>query len=105
MQTHDPKSIKQCFQSRSLRLIVQQVRKILAIEKCLNQILPTEIISHYRIVNISQKTLILQLENSALATRVYYLIPHLLEQFTKQKLIGIQKVQCKVCPDFHRVKI
>ena len=94
----DPKSIEQCFQTSSLKLIVQKAKKILTVEKFLNQIMPPEIPPHCQIMNLSQRTLILKLENSAWATRVRYLVPHLLEQFA-QKDFGIQKIKCRVRPD------
>lgn len=100
MQSSDPKSIKQCFQTSSLKLIVQKAKKILSIERFLNQILPPEIAPHYRIMNLSQETLILQLENAAWATRVRYLVPYLLEQFAQEDL-GIYRIQCRVRPNLY----
>ncbi|MFW0078883.1 MAG: DciA family protein [Coxiella endosymbiont of Haemaphysalis qinghaiensis] len=93
-----PKSIAQCFQTSSLKLIVQKSHKILAVEKFLNQIMPPEIPPHCQIMNLTQRTLILQLESSAWATRVRYLVPHLLKQFAQQNL-GIQRIKCRVRPD------
>ncbi|MFW0083915.1 MAG: DciA family protein [Coxiella endosymbiont of Haemaphysalis qinghaiensis] len=49
-------------------------------------------------MNLTQRTLILQLESSAWATRVRYLVPHLLKQFAQQNL-GIQRIKCRVRPD------
>ena len=96
MQPSNPKSIKQCFQTSSLRLIVQKAQQILAVERFLNQIMSSEIPSHCRIINLSHGTLTLQLESSVWATRVRYLVPHLLEQFAQQDL-GIQKIKRIKC--------
>lgn len=99
-----PKSIEQCFQTSSLKFIIQKAKKILAVEKFLNQIMPPEVPPHYQIMNLSQRTLILTLESSALATRVRYLVPHLLEQFAKRNL-GIHRIECRVRPEIYRMKV
>ena len=100
-KSSDPKSIKQCFQTSSLKLIMQKAQQILAVKRLLNHILPQEIIPYYRIMNLSQETLILQLENAAWATRVRYLIPHLLKQFSQKGIVGIHRVQCQIRPDLY----
>ncbi|WP_264435849.1 DciA family protein [Coxiella endosymbiont of Dermacentor marginatus] len=100
MQPSDPKPIKQCLQAGSLKLIVRKAKRILSVGKFLNQILPPEITPHYRIMNLSQETLILQLENAAWATRMRYLVPYLLEQFAQEDL-GIYRIQCRVRPNLY----
>ncbi|WP_304985941.1 DUF721 domain-containing protein [Coxiella-like endosymbiont] len=98
MQASDAKSIKQCFQTNSLKLIVQKAQQMLVVERFLNQILPLEIVPHCRIMNLSKGTLTLQLESPVWATRVRYLVPHLLEQLAQQNL-AIQRIQCRVRPN------
>ena len=100
MKTSDPKSIKQCFQTGSLKLIIQKVQQLLIVERFLNHILPQEIAPYCRIMNLSKETLILQLENAVWATRVHYLTPYLLEQFA-QKDLGIYRIQCRIQPDVY----
>ncbi|MFV9988714.1 MAG: DciA family protein [Coxiella endosymbiont of Dermacentor nuttalli] len=100
MQPSDPKPIKQCLQASSLRLIIRKAKRILSVERFLNQILPPEITPHYRIMNLSQETLILQLENAAWATRVRYLVPCLLRQFAQEDL-RIYRIQCRVRPSLY----
>ncbi|QHG92416.1 DUF721 domain-containing protein [Coxiella endosymbiont of Amblyomma sculptum] len=101
IRTHNPKSINQCFQSKLLRPLIQKAQEIRTVEKFLNQILPSEIVPHCRIINLSQETLILQLEKATWATRIYYLIPNLLERFSQQKFNRIRKIRCRVRPNLY----
>ena len=97
MQTDDPKSITHCFKTGSLKFIVQKANRITALEKVLENFLPSEILPYCQVMNISHKTLILQLDNAAWATRVRYLIPNLIEAFSQQKM-PITSIQCRVRP-------
>lgn len=96
-QTDDPKSVTRCFQTGSLKLIIQKANQIAALGKILENLLPSEIIPYCKVMNISHQTLILQLDNAAQATRVRYLIPNLIEAFFQQKM-PITSIQCRLKP-------
>lgn len=95
MQTDNPKSVTHCFKIGPLKFIVQKANQITALEKVLENFLPSEIIPYCQVMNISHQTLILRLDNAALATRVRYLIPNLIEAFSHQKM-SITSIQCRV---------
>ena len=98
MPPNDPKQVNHCFQTAPLSAIVKKAYQIAAFEKQLSSFfIPEKIIPHCRVMNITGKTLILQLDSGTFATRVRYLIPDLLKAFERQK-VPITTVQCRVRP-------
>lgn len=96
MQVCGPKSIQQCLETSSLKPLIQKVQQNVALASLLHQILPTEIVPHCQVINLSQGTLTLQLDSPVWATRIHYLIPDLLGQLGKD--FTIQKIRCQVNP-------
>lgn len=97
MHNDDPKSIGHCLQGNPLKSIVEKANQITALDKALYHLLPPEVASHCQVMNITNKTLILQADSAAWATRVRYLIPSLLAAFSQQKL-PVTLIQCRVRP-------
>ncbi|WP_039669605.1 DciA family protein [Coxiella burnetii] len=93
----DPKRISHCFQSGTLRTIAQKANQIATLEKLLARFLPQELVPHCHVMNITGNTLILQLDSGAVAMRVRYLTPSLLEQLAQQE-VQLAAIQCHVRP-------
>ena len=94
---NNPKRVSHCLQTASLSTIVKKANQIAAFEKQLSRFIPKKIIPYCRVMNISGKTLILQLNSGTFSTRIRYLIPDLLKSFERQK-VPITTVQCRIRP-------
>lgn len=93
----EPKSIIFCLKSPSLKAIVEKANRIAILKKLLNEILPKELSSRCHVTNISNGTLLLQLDSAAFSVRVRYLIPTLLEQLNQKKM-RVTTIRCCTRP-------
>lgn len=96
----DPKPLNKLFTANSLAHLVSKARQLTTIDEALQKILPTELAPHCRVMNITQDTLVIGVDNPHWATRLRYLSPNLLKDL--QSLIShlkhLDKIRCKVRP-------
>lgn len=98
-QIHDDlQPVTDVFQHSSLRMIVQKARLLLALHREIQKLVPSGFGPYCHVMNIHQNTLILGVENAAIATRIQFSISDIVRELQKNPTFQhIQKIQCKVC--------
>jgi len=100
----DPSPIKELLNQSSFASIVQKAQLLLKIEQILSGILPEDFREHCRVMNLKEetlgeKTLVIEVDNSAIATRLRYQENELINQmrdYAELKLV--KRIQFHIRP-------
>lgn len=77
----DPEAIGQLLNDKqALQPFVKKARQLQQIEQQLLTILPSELQDHCHVMNVKDNTLVVSVDNAALATRLRFYEPELLKQ-------------------------
>ena len=78
--------------------LLSRARKLIALEKLLNKLLPTPLNEHCRILTISGTTLILSANSSVWAARLRFHTPQLVKQLASYQPDSIKAIRIRVKP-------
>ncbi len=100
MQTEkDPAPINTLLGESSFASIIQKARLLLKIEQILRSNLPENFATHCHVLTFKDNTLILQVDNSSLATRLRYQEDELIDLLKMQtELPAISRIQIRTRP-------
>jgi hypothetical protein len=82
----------------SLGKIIQKAKWLLTIDRAMRTILPAGFSAHVHVMNLNQRTLVLGVRSSAVATRIQFMASDLIAQLhTRTEFQIVREIQCKVC--------
>lgn len=86
------------FSHSSLGKIIQKAKKLLALDRHMQTILPAEFASFCHVMNVNQGTLVLGVSSAAIAMRIRFISSDLVRELQKTtEWQMIRELQCKVC--------
>ena len=86
------------FSHSSLGKVIQKAKKLLALDRYVQTILPAEFASFCHVMNVNQGTLVLGVSSAAIATRIRFMSSDLVREIQKKiEWQMIREIQCKVC--------
>ena len=88
--------VMECFQHSSLGKIIQKAKWLLALDRCVQTLLPEALAKACRVMNVQQSTLILGVNSAALATRIRLDSETLLHELHKTEFSMIKSIECRV---------
>lgn len=97
MSTRPEKPIQAILagQNRFLSPIFAQLQQLEQLNNLLQDFLESELKPHSRVANLRDGCLVIQVDNSAWATRLRYALPHLLQQFrTVGNMPALRSIKC-----------
>lgn len=99
MKRDEPQPIIEKLNTSILGDLVQKARLLLSIEKALNAQLPPDFSDHCYVMNLKEQTLIIGVDNAAIATRIQFTSPSLITALNNT-LPGkpICALRCRVRP-------
>ena len=98
-EAKDPQSLDHLLTANPLKHLVIKAQRIRAINDVLQQVLPSDLAPHCRTMSLREDTLNIEVDSSAWATRLRYLIPDLkyqLHNFTTTA--DVESIRCRVRP-------
>src|SRR3990167_2584908 len=82
----------------SLGRVIEKAKKLLALDRHLQTILPTELAAFCHVMNVNQGILILGVSSAAIAMRIRFMSSDLVRALQKNaEWQMIREIQCKVC--------
>ena len=82
----------------SLGKIIQKAKRLLALHRCFQTILPASFAPYCHVMNVDQSILILGVSNAAIATRIRFMSAELIEKLhEKKEFLYIQVIHCRIC--------
>ena len=95
----DPIAIKDLMHRSSFSAIVQKAQKLLKIDQLLPTLFPEGFAKHCRVMNLRDGLLVIEVNNSAIATRLRYLENQLINQVRQlPELQSISRIHFNVRP-------
>lgn len=85
-------------QHTTLGKIIRKAKWLLALDQCMQTILPAEFAADCHVMNVNQFVLILGVSNAAVAMRIRLMTSELIEKLHQRaEFSAITLIQCKVC--------
>lgn len=94
----DLQPVMDVLQQSPLRMIVQKAQLLLVLHRDIQKLIPAGFESYCHVMNIHQQTVILGVSNAAIATRIQFVAPDIMNGLHKKtEWRYLQKIQCRVC--------
>ncbi len=95
----DPKPLEDLLERSPLKYLVMKARQILAADETLYRLLPAELASHCRTMNVTTSTVIIEVDSAVWGTRLRYIVPELLEELQQDPRFNqVTDIYCRVRP-------
>lgn len=102
MRDHKPATLDKWFESRELKQFAEKATYLNRIQEILGKILPGYFKDQYRIGNLQQGILILEVANAALANRLQYERMEILSQLRSSGIHQLSSLEIKIRPDIYQ---
>ncbi len=95
----DPTLINDLLRQSSFASIVQKAQRLHKIDQILPALLPGGFAPHCHVMNLREETLVIKVDNSAIATRLRYLESKIIDQMQPfPELQSVSRIQLHVRP-------
>ena len=79
--------------------ILERARKLSRLEQAVLQLMPAELVTHCKVLNLRNETLVLGTSSPAWAGRLRFAVPDLLKQLKCQFALDIRSVDLRIQPE------
>jgi hypothetical protein len=85
------------FGDSALGKIIQKANYLLALDRAMQTILPSEFVNHCHVMNINQSVVILGVNSAAIATRIQLMSSDIISALQNiREFQGLLRIHCKV---------